>query len=251
MRVIAQVEFVRNGHFLDVEEFHDLMAAIGLAPADIPLGRWGNPDDRGALHDYFEERSEGIIELMPKDKPDEIERVNFTRENVVYASTLSSSTPFMVVRETNARYLFRLHNSRLASLQTAADKLVEKLGTTDAEVRYEDDITVFEHGLDEPTIGGRPMIGAGRWARFKTARRAAWLPFALAIICVFLFGLSTLVPLAIELDPASAWKGFFDRMATASLMSFATSAVTFWFAGVRQTGPIDWDWTTRGRARGR
>jgi hypothetical protein len=252
--MVANIQYGAGGLFPKNEEFRAVFQSMGLEPTDLPLRSNGETDDdfEQRLKQYFQQRAEKILARIPGHNPEQVEKIKFEKESIIYSSYLAGSdTDFMVTRRSGGSIRFRLLNSRIGKLHEGSADLVKLIGAYNTgkivgaqdqadkrmSLKLDDWIEIYEHGLEEPTITGEIVYSRAKYIWSQESREVL---IALGSVILFLFFL--LINPSLKLSHPSIF-AFFERLETAMLTTFIVSALALAHAYFRLVPLIQWSLT--------
>jgi len=249
--ITADVETLESGVFPSDNELRTALREMGLRARDFPEKSEGEDDAKyeERLRNYFQQRASKIFDRIPEHDEEQKQKKQLEREALLFTGYLvKSDTDFMVTRRSDRTLLLRLLNSRIGKLHEASRDMVLELTqwnkrprksastTTPGHVCFllHDEIELYEHGLEEPTVIGTIINSRLKYTLSEESRE---------LLVGFVTLLAFLVMLLI--NPAIGTRhpnlhGAFERLETALITTTLVSLLALTHAYFRLVPVIQW-----------
>lgn len=189
--------------------------------------------------DYCLRKAEPLFKQIPSQ-----EKIVNAQKQIIYVTDLSATeTNVMVTKQSNRQCTIRLFNPRTEKLKKGCTELVSLIQeynkkNTSERLEIDQDINLFENGLDEYTIRGN--IVENKW---KLGRKIARKEVILFVVGISIFLLLTCLKILMLFQVFSTvpiLDGIFDRISTAMLTTAIVAGITIYYTVIDLSPIIHW-----------
>jgi hypothetical protein len=176
---------------------------------------------------------------MPKNTEDEKRKLEQAKESVICASRLPVSyAECAAFIETEGALLFRIHSPKTENLRKGCEEVVMRIQAYnqkhgERQLILGDEIEIYEHGLEIPTITGNIILNKWKALYDRTSVNIFIGIFSLITSLVFFW-------LARHTED-QFWVSFAINFASAFFVSFCIAMISILNTYAKLIPPIEWD----------